>query len=271
MAAGQVLAFLNNDMQVSANWLNEAVSKLYSERGVAAVQCKIKYHDSKDTIDCIGMSVDKYNISHMIGHEERDEGQYDKLSEIGACSGGAMLIRKDTFDELGRFDGTYFMYYEDVDLCWRMRASGYRIKPATASEVYHVGSASSKMTSAGMWNPSPFFAFEMTKNYLYCWLKNSRLSTIICCSPVVSFVVLAMFLTAILRRKPSVFISHVRGVLWILAHLKVIQRKRKGMSDLIKNQPKNILFVSNGGQNTSNLSKRLLRLYHLIEKEVSNG
>jgi N-acetylglucosaminyl-diphospho-decaprenol L-rhamnosyltransferase len=57
-------------------------------------------------------------------------------------SGVAFMIRRAVFEEVGGFDQAYFMYFEDVDLCWRLRRAGYRIERAPAAIVDHIGRAS---------------------------------------------------------------------------------------------------------------------------------
>jgi GT2 family glycosyltransferase len=53
-----------------------------------------------------------------------------------AC-GGAMLIRRDLFLEVGGFDPDYFAYFEDVDLGWRLWLLGHRVVYAPRAVVYH--------------------------------------------------------------------------------------------------------------------------------------
>jgi len=53
------------------------------------------------------------------------------------ASGCCFLVRKGVFEELGGFDENIFLYAEDVDLSWRLKASGYKIKYMPAAQVYH--------------------------------------------------------------------------------------------------------------------------------------
>jgi N-acetylglucosaminyl-diphospho-decaprenol L-rhamnosyltransferase len=52
-------------------------------------------------------------------------------------SGAFFLVRRDAFDEIGGFDERYFMYVEDVDLCWRLRKAGWTIRYEPGAEVVH--------------------------------------------------------------------------------------------------------------------------------------
>ena len=63
---------------------------------------------------------------------------------MGAC----MLIRRDRFVEVGGFDERYFLYWEDADLCRRLRARGYETRYVPGAQVVHVGAVSSGTRSS---------------------------------------------------------------------------------------------------------------------------
>ncbi len=63
---------------------------------------------------------------------------------MGAC----MLIRHDRFVEVGGFDERYFLYWEDADLCRRLRARGYETRYVPGAQVVHVGAVSSGTRSS---------------------------------------------------------------------------------------------------------------------------
>jgi N-acetylglucosaminyl-diphospho-decaprenol L-rhamnosyltransferase len=53
-------------------------------------------------------------------------------------SGACFLVRRSAFEQVGGFDEAYFMYAEDVDLCWRLGRAGWRVAYAPAAEVTHL-------------------------------------------------------------------------------------------------------------------------------------
>jgi N-acetylglucosaminyl-diphospho-decaprenol L-rhamnosyltransferase len=57
-------------------------------------------------------------------------------------SGACFLARKEAWDEVGGFDRSYFMYMEDVDLCWRLRGAGWEVGYEPGAAVVHVQGAS---------------------------------------------------------------------------------------------------------------------------------
>jgi N-acetylglucosaminyl-diphospho-decaprenol L-rhamnosyltransferase len=62
---------------------------------------------------------------------------HEESREIDWVSGACFLIRRETWDALGGFDPRYFMYMEDVDLCWRAGRFGWRVVYEPRAEVVH--------------------------------------------------------------------------------------------------------------------------------------
>src|SRR5207302_9416640 len=65
--------------------------------------------------------------------------------DIDWVSGTYVLLRQAALGELARFDEAYFMYVEDVDLCWRMREAGWRVGYEPTGTVVHAVGASSEL------------------------------------------------------------------------------------------------------------------------------
>jgi N-acetylglucosaminyl-diphospho-decaprenol L-rhamnosyltransferase len=63
-------------------------------------------------------------------------------SEVGWVSGSFMLVRRKAFEELGGFDEAYFMYGEDVDLCWRAHRAGWKVAYVPDARITHRGAVS---------------------------------------------------------------------------------------------------------------------------------
>lgn len=74
---------------------------------------------------------------------------HDQFSEVDWVSGAAMFTRREAFDQINGFDDDYWMYMEDVDLCYRMHKAGWKVvyEPA-ASIVHEQGTATTKTARA---------------------------------------------------------------------------------------------------------------------------
>lgn len=62
----------------------------------------------------------------------------DSVRQVDWVSGACFLVRRSAFEQVGGFDETYFMYAEDVDLCWRLGRSGWHIVYAPGAVVTHL-------------------------------------------------------------------------------------------------------------------------------------
>jgi N-acetylglucosaminyl-diphospho-decaprenol L-rhamnosyltransferase len=69
----------------------------------------------------------------------------------GFLVGAALLVRREAIEEVGGFDPTFFMFYEEVDLCWRLQEAGWAIDVCSQAKFVHVGGASTRQSWARMY------------------------------------------------------------------------------------------------------------------------
>lgn len=100
------------------------------------------------------------------GFQQIDVGQFDRPEEVFTACGNGMALRTEVGREVGWFDDDFFMYYEDTDLSWRIRARGYAIRYQPSAVLRHIHSASSKE-----W--SPRWMFHVDRNRLLVLTKNA--------------------------------------------------------------------------------------------------
>ncbi|MEN3584703.1 glycosyltransferase [Streptomyces sp. ZYX-F-203] len=77
-----------------------------------------------------------------LDRREQDQGQHDHVRPVLAVSTAGMLVRRDVFERLGGFDRHLPLMRDDVDLCWRAQAAGYRVLVAPEAVVRHAEAAS---------------------------------------------------------------------------------------------------------------------------------
>ena len=105
-----------------------------------------------------------YN-GYDIGFCEADSSKYCKPYEINNGCGAAIIMKKEDFVACKGFDERFFMYYEDTDLSYRMKAGGGKIMFCPTSIVRHIHTGSSTE-----W--SPFFTYHVYRNKLLFLYKN---------------------------------------------------------------------------------------------------
>jgi len=144
-APGPFLCFLNNDTEViSPDWLEEMMSLAVRE-GVGAVGAMLYYPNN--TMQHAGVVLGMGGIaSHAHRGQRRGmPGNYGRAAltqTMSAVTAACMVLRKSIFEEVGGFDETLAVAYNDVDLCLRIGARGYRNVWTPFAELYHFESIS---------------------------------------------------------------------------------------------------------------------------------
>lgn len=136
-ANGDYVVFLNNDMKVSPGFLKGLVSAIESDPNVKCAGAKIVNWDGS-LIDFGGSAAHFAGYAYQLGYgEPRRKGSFDRIQPILFACGGAMMIDRRVFLEIGGFDDDYFMFYEDLDLGWRLWLLGHEVVFAPDALVYH--------------------------------------------------------------------------------------------------------------------------------------
>jgi N-acetylglucosaminyl-diphospho-decaprenol L-rhamnosyltransferase len=73
--------------------------------------------------------------------------------QVDWVSGACMLLRRDAYEAAGRFDAGYFMYFEEMDFCLRLRRAGWRVVYDPGAEVTHIlGGSTRSAPYRKVWN-----------------------------------------------------------------------------------------------------------------------
>lgn len=172
-ASKEIMLFLNNDVEVSPNWLNALNRTFIQDEQIGAAQPKMLAYQQKDYFEYAGAAggfIDKYGYPFCRGrvfdHLEKDYQQYDHENRnIFWASGAALAIKSDLFLQLGGFDEDFEFHMEEIDLCWRVHRAGYKIHYTPESIVYHLGGGSLPMGS-------PRKVYYNFRNNLFMLWKN---------------------------------------------------------------------------------------------------
>jgi GT2 family glycosyltransferase len=166
LARGRYVALLNADTSVQPGWLCALVRAAETDSRVGAVTSKLVFMSNTSEIQNAGSLLLSDGSGADRGFHELDEGQYEVREEVFGACGAAVLYRRTMLEDVGYFDETFFSYYEDTDLSWRMRLRSWKILYEPEAVVHHVHAGSS-----GEW--SPFFTFHVDRNRLFMILKNA--------------------------------------------------------------------------------------------------
>ena len=177
-STGEYLLFLNPDTEI----VGPAVQKLYSVAkslpDAGAVGCKLLNTDGTLQTSCVQAFPTILNQLLSADSLRRltprarlwgmaaifEEGE--KPTPVDMISGACLLMRRDVFEKIGRFSTDYFMYAEDVDLCYKARKLGLSNYYFGGATVVHYGGGSSEQARS---NFSHIMMMESMRQFLQKW------------------------------------------------------------------------------------------------------
>ena len=159
-AQGRYFFFLNPDTLIHSGMLSRMVSFMDRYPHAALLGPRLVYSDGS-----IQSSVRRFPTFFSALHEYTVLGkiplftfakkrfrytdfQYNQLAEVDQLMGAALLIRSEVFYELNGFDEHFFMFYEEVDLCRRVKMRGLKVYYYPDAYVTHIGGVSRRQMSS---------------------------------------------------------------------------------------------------------------------------
>lgn len=135
---GKYLLFLNNDAFVTHGWIQPFMRVFEEHRDAGAVGPMFLYPDG--TLQEAGSLVNGDGTANMLGRNgEADDPKFNQLREVDYCSAAGLMVRKDLFDEVLGFDLCWEpAYYEDVDLCMKIKQLGYGVFYCPETKIVHI-------------------------------------------------------------------------------------------------------------------------------------
>jgi GT2 family glycosyltransferase len=217
------VALVNPDAFPLSDWLAALARAIEQRPQYAFFGSRLVSADAPSLLDGTG---DVYHVSGLAWR--RDHGRPATVApgagEIFSPCAAAALYRRDAFLEVGGFDESYFCYFEDSDLAFRLRLAGHRCLYVPDAVVHHVGSV-----TAGRF--SDFTVYHSFRNLVWTYAKNMPTPLLWLYLPqhvLVTGLTLAWFG---LRGQGRVVLSSKRDALRelprVLEQRRAIQRRRK--------------------------------------------
>ncbi len=135
-ARGTFLAFLNPDTVVEPGWLDALIAALDASPQAGLATPKILLREDPEHINTCGGDLHLTGL-HLCRGMGKPRTELTEAAAVGAISGAAFAMRRELFERLGGFDGSFFLYMEDTDLSFRVRLAGYTCLYAPESVVRH--------------------------------------------------------------------------------------------------------------------------------------
>lgn len=159
---------LNNDTVVKKDFLEILVDYTVTNNFEGILTPKILYYKSKNVWAMGGSLNILTSIPRMIG-QGKEASAYNKVFEPDYASGCALFVNTKALKKIGILDERYFAYYEDTDLSFRAKKSGYKIKVIPESIIWHKVSQSTKQKSGKI---GEMQSYLHARNGIYFGRKN---------------------------------------------------------------------------------------------------
>ena len=153
VAKGKYVLLLNSDTIVWENTLENIYNYMEKHSDVGATGCRVLLENGELDKACKrsfpNVKNSFFRLFHIPTNSADDNYNLDNLPddeiyEIDCLTGAFMFMRKEALDTAGLLDETFFMYGEDIDLCYRIKNSGWKIIYYGESKITHLKGASSK-------------------------------------------------------------------------------------------------------------------------------
>jgi GT2 family glycosyltransferase len=187
ISSGDYIIPLNFDITLTPTFVEEMVKAVETspDTGIVSGKLYITTDHKTNILDSTGITM-KGMFPADRGQYETDSGQFNELEHVFGASGATPLFRREMLEDIKLnneyFDEDFFIYVEDVDLCWRSQLYGWKALYTPSAIAYHCRGA----TREG--------DFEMNKDYLLIGHRNRYLAVI----------------------KNSILFSLLKNIIWIL-------------------------------------------------------
>ncbi|NUN64581.1 glycosyltransferase family 2 protein [Pseudanabaena biceps] len=150
---GEYLLFLNTDTILTKNTPEVLLNHLNLNKNIGIISPRITFENGRYQLSCgdlpnlLSEFIDK--IRYAFDNEFYDflstfyDRQYSKVQEVGWVTGACMMMRRDVFEQIDGFDENFFMYFEDKDICKRVKDLGYKVVYYPETTIIHLLGGSS--------------------------------------------------------------------------------------------------------------------------------
>ncbi len=172
-SSGEFVLFLNSDTIAEVQALSVLLDEMKRNPSIGAVGPALLSEQGTYQVS-FGKRVDFFSEFIQKGffnlYYAKKLKSDKKVREVGWLSAACLLVRREALEEAGCFDENYFLYFEDIDLCYKIRQEGWTLRFCPQVQISHIGGTSTSAVK----NSS---RYHYRKSQIYFYRKhNSRLS-----------------------------------------------------------------------------------------------
>ncbi len=216
-ASSKYVAFLDNDVVVTPDWLKSLVDLLERDESIGiAGSLSVKMSGGAD------LTGGFLDVSGRTRWPEIKAA--DKVVEVFEHRGNAFLVRKDLYNLVGGFDGHYFLFYDVADFCLRVHRAGKRVVVLPTSVVYHGVSVAARKTREPLLHRPTYY---LTRNRIRFVVKNFPSNVLPKSTMLIVWQSFLSFFNALEGRRINVVLSMFRAFVYAAVHMNEILRARR--------------------------------------------
>ncbi len=169
-ATGDFLFLVNNDTEFTTGLLATMLATMEANSSIGMLSPKIMYFDQPDVIQYAGFTDMNFYTArnHCVGQFETDRGQYDHIvAPTGYAHGAAMMISRHALVKAGNMAEHFFLYFEEMDWCEKIKAAGFEVWVNTNATIFHKESLAVGKNSA-------LKTYFMNRNRILFIRRNAR-------------------------------------------------------------------------------------------------
>ena len=213
-SSGEYLLFINNDIEVSPDFLEPLVSAFLTNPKIGAVSAMIKFYYQNNIIQYAGYTkLNPYTVRNkLIGLNQNDTGQFDQQVKTAYAHGAGMMVSRKVIQEVGMMPEVYFLYYEEIDWSERINKKGYEIHFVPKSVIFHKESISTGKNS-------PLKSYYFVRNRLIFTRRNVKgIKKIISLAFQIFISTPKMIIVHLLRGEFKNSNACLKGLMWNFRH-----------------------------------------------------
>jgi GT2 family glycosyltransferase len=220
---------VNNDTEFEIDLVEKLIKTAESDDSIGIVGPAVYDLKNKKSLQEMGMAIDKFGYALAL----KNLTDRDCVFFVSGC---AMMIKSELILRIGFFDESYFMFAEDLDICWRSRLTGYKIIVNENARIYHAsgGSISGGVVKSSSYRTNAQRVFLREKNTVRTLMKNYDSSNLI---KIVPFYVALLFFETIFWScilKPDISKNLFKALFWNIKMLPDTFNQRAVVQNLRK-------------------------------------
>lgn len=157
---------LNEDTISDPECLTKLVEVGEGSGQIGIVGPMVYHHDEPDVIQSAGGLLGPYWESIHLAKDEPDNGQFTLPRDVEWISGCAIMVRRETIEEIGAIDDRFFYFWEETEWCVRATKAGWRVVHVPAAKLWHKGVQRN-------YRPKPSLMYYTTRNRFLLLSKHS--------------------------------------------------------------------------------------------------